>query len=246
VELNNHFDVATSPAETWTVLMDIERVAPCMPGAVLDGETEDGGYAGRVKVKVGPIVTSYKGTVTFLERDEANHRAVLQANGKEAHGPGTAQATVVASLVANDSGGTRVEVSTDLGLTGKPAQFGRGVLSEVSDKLIGQFAANLAKEIAVSAEPAGESTSAGSAPAESTPVGSTAAGSTAAADGSAAGIATPAPTVVKPRPTPAEPEAIDLLGLAGGSVLRQLLPVGIALAGVVVGAVISYAITRRR
>jgi carbon monoxide dehydrogenase subunit G len=234
VELNNHFDVATSPAETWKVLMDIERVAPCMPGAVLDGETDDGGYAGRVKVKVGPIVTSYKGTVTFLERDEANHRAVLQANGKEAHGPGTAQAKVIASLSANASGGTRVEVLTDLGLTGKPAQFGRGVLSEVSDKLIGQFATNLAKEIATGtdADSAAEPTAApGAAP---------------GAGGSAPTGTAAAPAVAKPRPAPAEPEAIDLLGLAGGSMLRPLIPVGTALAGVIVGSVITYAITRKR
>jgi carbon monoxide dehydrogenase subunit G len=232
VELNNHFDVATSPAETWKVLMDIERVAPCMPGAVLDGETDDGGYAGRVKVKVGPIVTSYKGTVTFLERDEANHRAVLQANGKEAHGPGTAQAKVVASLSANASGGTRVEVLTDLGLTGKPAQFGRGVLSEVSDKLIGQFATNLAKEIATGAAPAVTESAEQAEPVAGAPA--------------AAPVTPPAtaPTVV--RPTPAEPEAIDLLGLAGGSMLRPLIPVGTALAGVIVGSVITYAITRKR
>jgi carbon monoxide dehydrogenase subunit G len=147
------------------VLLDIERVAPCMPGAAL--ETVDGDdFTGSVKVKLGPISLTYKGKASFIEKDEAAHRASIDAQGKDARGGGTAGAKVTATLASEGPSTTRVDVITDLNITGKPAQFGRGVMVDVGNKLIGQFADNLAAQL--SADPTGASTSAAS-PAATTP-----------------------------------------------------------------------------
>jgi len=129
------------------VLTDVERIAPCMPGAALD---EVGGdrFTGTVKVKLGPIALTYKGTARWVQRDEAAHRAVLDAQGRDARGNGTAAATITAELVP-DGTSTRVDVVTELKITGKPAQFGRGVLADVGEKLIGQFADCLAGKLSV-------------------------------------------------------------------------------------------------
>ena len=141
MELTNEFRVDASPATTWSVLTDVERIAPCMPGAQLQ-EVEGDEYRGVVKVKVGPITAQYKGAATFIELDEANHRAVLKADGRETRGQGNASATITATLVP-DGDGTRVSVVTDLTVTGKVAQFGRGVMADVSAKLLGQFVESL-------------------------------------------------------------------------------------------------------
>ncbi|HMC68628.1 MAG TPA: SRPBCC family protein, partial [Mycobacteriales bacterium] len=123
--------------EAWTVLTDIERIAPCMPGATLEGAEGDE-YRGTVKVKVGPMTAQYKGAVRFVERDDAAHKAVLQADGREARGQGNAAATITATVSA-DGDGSAVYVVTDLTISGKVAQFGRGVLADVSTRLMGQF-----------------------------------------------------------------------------------------------------------
>lgn len=150
MELQHEFTVPVPVAEAWPVLLDIERVAPCMPGASVedfDGESIKGG----VKVKVGPITVTYRGTAVFEERDEKVHRIVLAANGREIRGHGTARARVTASL-SDREGGTAVSVLTDLTITGRPAQFGRGVMEEVGEKLIGQFADCLAQQLSGDAE----------------------------------------------------------------------------------------------
>jgi carbon monoxide dehydrogenase subunit G len=126
--------------------MDIERIAPCMPGAALDSVTGDD-FTGRVKVKLGPINLTYQGKATFVERDEAGHRAVIDAKGKDQRGNGTAAAVVTATL-ASEGSTTRVDVFTDLNITGRPAQFGRGVMTDVGNKLLGQFADKLAAQLA--------------------------------------------------------------------------------------------------
>ncbi|MGW6461209.1 SRPBCC family protein, partial [Streptomyces sp. NPDC055078] len=142
MELRNTFTVPVPVDEAWRALLDIERIAPCMPGATVeefDGETVTGG----VKVKLGPVTVLYRGTAVFEERDETAHRMVLTARGKEVRGQGTATAKVTGTLtgIRNGSGdGTSVTVTTDLTVTGRPAQFGRGVLAEVADKLVGRFA----------------------------------------------------------------------------------------------------------
>ncbi|HYZ98987.1 MAG TPA: SRPBCC family protein, partial [Acidimicrobiales bacterium] len=137
MDLSNEFRVGVSVDEAWGVLTDVERIAPCMPGAQLQ-EVEGDEYRGIVKVKVGPITAQYKGAARFVERDDAGHRAVLRAEGRETRGQGNANATITA-LLEPDGDGTKVSVNTDLTVTGRVAQFGRGVMADVSAKLLGQF-----------------------------------------------------------------------------------------------------------
>ncbi|MYS40013.1 hypothetical protein GTY23_01855, partial [Streptomyces sp. SID5998] len=156
MELRHEFTVPVPVDDAWRALLDIERIAPCLPGATVedyDGKT----VTGSVKVKLGPITVTYKGTAVFEEQDEAAHRMVLAANGRETRGQGTARATVTGVLEERD-GGTAVSVLTDLTVTGRPAQFGRGVLAEVGDRLVGQFADCLSRRLAGTAPPAGTAT----------------------------------------------------------------------------------------
>src|SRR5207249_3433594 len=135
--LTNEFRVDVPVDDAWAILTDVERIAPCMPGAELQ-EIEGEEYRGVVKIKVGPITAQYKGKATFLEKDDASHKAVLRAEGRDTRGQGNANATITATLVT-DGDGTKVTVDTDLAVTGRVAQFGRGVLADVSAKLLGQF-----------------------------------------------------------------------------------------------------------
>jgi len=146
MQLSHRFIVPASVEQTWQAFNDLEQVAPCFPGAVLtstDGDT----FTGTVKVKLGPISMQYAGTGTWKERDEAAGRAVIEARGKDKRGNGTASALVTAQL-SPDGSGTAVSVDTDLSVTGKPAQFGRGVMQDVSDKLLDQFVACLSEMLA--------------------------------------------------------------------------------------------------
>jgi carbon monoxide dehydrogenase subunit G len=150
MELHHEFTVPVPVDDAWRALLDIERVAPCLPGATVeeyDGKT----VTGSVKVKVGPITVTYQGTAVFEEQDETAHRMVLAASGRETRGQGTARATVTSTLEERD-GVTAVSVRTDLTVTGRPAQFGRGVMAEVGDRIVGQFATCLSERLA---EPAG-------------------------------------------------------------------------------------------
>jgi carbon monoxide dehydrogenase subunit G len=173
MELEHSFSVPVPVARAWDVLLDVERVAPCMPGATLDSVDGDT-ISGRIKVKVGPIQMTYAGTAKFTERDDAAHVVVLEASGKETRGAGTAAASVRSELTA-DGDATRVTVHTTLNVTGKPAQFGRGVMTDVSGRLIGIFAGNLEAMLAASeptpAAPASEpaSTAPQAAPAPAAP-----------------------------------------------------------------------------
>ncbi len=142
MELTNSFEVNRSIDDTWQVLTDLERIAPCMPGAQLQ-EVEGDEYRGIVKIKVGPITAQYKGAATFAEKNDDEHRAVLNAKGRDTRGAGNAEAVITASLEAVSESTTKVDVDTDLKVTGKVAQFGRGVMADVSAKLMGQFAENL-------------------------------------------------------------------------------------------------------
>ncbi|MBV9412820.1 MAG: SRPBCC family protein, partial [Acidimicrobiia bacterium] len=132
MDLTNEFRVPLAVDEAWAVLTDIERIAPCMPGASLEGAEGDE-YRGTVKVKVGPMTAQYKGTVQFIERDDAGHKAVLRAEGRETKGQGNAAATITATITP-DGDGSAVYVVTDLTISGKVAQFGRGVLGDVSTR----------------------------------------------------------------------------------------------------------------
>ncbi|OMC05489.1 SRPBCC family protein [Mycolicibacterium fortuitum] len=162
MELNNEFRVAVPAAKTWEVLTDVERVAPCLPGATLlsvDGDD----FTGAVKVKVGPITVSYQGNAAFQEKDAAAQRVVLKANGKETRGNGTASAVVTAQLKDEGADSTLVVVTTDLAISGKAAQFGRGVLADVAGSLIDQFARSLESELVGGATAAAETGSAAAA-----------------------------------------------------------------------------------
>ncbi|TMK86065.1 MAG: carbon monoxide dehydrogenase [Actinobacteria bacterium] len=151
MDLSHEFRVPLPVHEAWAVLTNIERIAPCMPGAALEGVDGDE-YRGTVKVKVGPMTAQYRGTVRFLERDNALYRAVLRAEGRETRGQGNAAATITAT-VTPDGDGSTVRAVTDLTISGKVAQFGRGVLADVSTRLMGQFVDCLEKDLAASMEP---------------------------------------------------------------------------------------------
>ena len=141
MELAHEFTVDAPVDRAWAVLTDIERIAPCMPGAELTG-VDGGTYQGLVKVKVGPISAQYKGTASFVEKDEAAHRAVLKATGRDTRGQGNAAATVTA-VMTEQGDGTQVAITTDMTVSGRVAQFGRGVMADVTARLLQQFVDNL-------------------------------------------------------------------------------------------------------
>ena len=145
MELVHEFTVAVPVEQAWDVLTDVERIAPCMPGAELTG-VDGGTYHGQVKIKVGPITAQYKGTASFAEKDEAARRVVLKASGRDTRGQGTAAATVTAAM-AEEAGATTVSIVTDLSVSGRVAQFGRGVMGDVSAKLLEQFVHNLEADV---------------------------------------------------------------------------------------------------
>ncbi len=146
MKINNEFTVSVPIEQAWDIMLDLERVAPCLPGAAIQ-ESQGDEYQGTMKVKIGPITANYKGTVKVEEADEENHRAVVQATGRDARGQGTASATIVSTL-HGEGEQTRVSVETDMHLTGRAAQFGRGIAQDVATKMLGQFADCLEKEIA--------------------------------------------------------------------------------------------------
>ncbi|MEY2626625.1 MAG: hypothetical protein RJB08_384 [Actinomycetota bacterium] len=213
--LNHTFTVNVPVAEAWNVLTNVERIAPCLPGAQLQ-EVEGETYRGAVKVKVGPIQAQFKGQAVFVEKDDTNHKAVLKGEGRDTGGKGNASALITARLTAVDANTTRVDVNTELSITGKVAQFGRGALADVSDKLLAQFSDNLNTLIAQ--EPAAATTPA------------------PAAEPAASGE-TAQPVVRKIDGPEAAP--INLLETAGAPLLKRALPV---VAGVAVLVLLLIAI----
>ena len=145
MELKNEFRVSVPVERAWATLTDVEYIAPCMPGAQLT-EIDGDDFKGQVKVKVGPITAQYKGSAKFLQKNEEEYRVILEATGRDTRGAGNASAEVTADMVA-DGEGTKITISTDLKVTGKVAQFGRGVMADVSEKLIGQFVDSLEKKL---------------------------------------------------------------------------------------------------
>lgn len=225
MELSSSFEVARSLEDTWAVLTDVERIAPCLPGAKLQ-EVEGEEHRGIVKVKVGPITAEYKGVATFTEKDDSSHRAVLEAKGRDTRGAGNASAVITAQLAAVDDNTTSVTVDTNLTISGKVAQFGRGVMADVSAKLMGQFADNLAamleEDSAGAGDVAGDSGAGDDADAGAAESDSAAAGSgQGAGDGAAADFDAD------------DVEAVDLVSMAGGAVLKRLVPTVIVLVVVV-------------
>jgi len=233
MDLDNVFSVPTSPARAWEVLLDVERIAPCMPGATVeefDGEV----VTGRIKVKVGPVSLTYRGTAKFVERDPEAQVVVLDASGKETRGAGTASATVRASLEPEGSGeSTRVVIHTTMNVTGRPAQFGRGVIAEVGGKLVAQFADNLAKLIADSNGPSEDSALAETG----TDAADGGAQDAQAVSNGSSPAATATPPVAKPAastavasaPPPGD-DSLNLLRLVGPAILKRVVPVAAAVA----------------
>ncbi len=184
MELNNDFEVSAPIEKVWEVINDVELIAPCLPGAQLE-EVENDEYRGFVKIKVGPITAQYKGVAKFVEKDDSNHRVVIRGEGRDTRGAGNAAADITASLEPTEEG-TLVTVVTDLKITGKVAQFGRGVMADISKKLMGQFADNLSELVLAEG---GDSPSGKSEDSDNQ-----------------------------------EPEAIDLLSVAGSSIGKKLVP----------------------
>ena len=218
-KLLNEFTVNRPIDETWAVLTDVERIAPCLPGATLE-EIEGDVYRGVVKVKLGAISAAFRGQASFVERDDANHRAVLRGEGRDTTGKGNADALITARLEPVTEHETKCVVETDLRITGKVAQFGRGILGDVSKKLINQFAANLNTMLdqAPSAEPA--AAAAPAAPAAAEPAAPAAEPAAPAAESTSP---TGEPKVRKINGPANEP--IELTDLAGNALLKRALPV---------------------
>ncbi len=187
MQLEHRFTVPADIDTVWAAVLDPERVAPCMPGAALT-EVDGDAFKGTVKVKLGPISLLYKGSGEFLEQDAAAHRVVIKAAGKDSRGNGAAAATVTLTLTEDGPGSTAGQVSTDLAITGKPAQFGRGLISEVGGKILDAFSTCLAKKLATT-EPAPAAT-----PPPTSATGDSAATGSAGSPGSP-GTAGPAGTV---------------------------------------------------
>ena len=205
MELANEFRVKASVERAWQVLTDLERIAPCMPGAQLQ-EVEGDEHRGVVKVKVGPITAQYKGVARIVDRDREGGRLVLRAEGRETRGQGNASALITANLAA-DGEATFVTINTDLTVTGKVAQFGRGVLADVSAKLLTQFVEGLEADV-LAAEEAAPEPAPTAAPAAAPPTN---------------GEAAPATPVRRIESAPTAP--VDLMGTAGAPVAKRVAPV---------------------
>jgi hypothetical protein len=225
MEINDSFRVSTPIDATWKVMLDIEGIAPCLPGAQLQ-EVEGDEYRGIVKVKVGPITAQYKGTARLAEVDEANRRIVIDASGRDTRGQGNAKASIVVTM-APEGGGTKVDVATDLSITGKVAQFGRGVLADVSSKLMGQFVENIERDVLNSA--GGGDTSHSGGPYEQALESSPAVNRAVHAHDHDHDHEPPAfaPSTGPRKIDSPDVEPVDLFGVAGAPVTKRLLPVGI-------------------
>lgn len=217
MDLHHEFTVPVPAADAWKILTDLERLAPCLPGAQLT-EIEGDIYRGQVKIKVGPILAQFKGQASFVSRDDANFLASLKAEGRDTGGKGNASATITARLEPVSASSAKCTVDTQLNISGKVAQFGRGALADVSDKLLLQFVDNLNTLIA-------------SQPVESAPAAAPTAASAAPTAPSAA------PSVRKIEQTQ-EVAPLNLLDTAGSTIAKRLMPVLVVIAAVVAGIVI--------
>jgi uncharacterized protein len=229
IELDNSFTVPVPPEQAWDVLLDVERIAPCMPGASVTSISDDGNeIEGQVKVKLGPLSLTYKGTAKFTEKDQGSRTIAIEATGKETRGAGTASANVQAVLKPGDAdGSTLVAIHTSLNVTGRPAQFGRSLLPEVSGKLIAQFATNL--EAMITADGAGTET------ADAAP------GNAETAEGTSG---TAAPAAAPPvAPVVKQEESLNAFKFVVIPVLKRVIPVAAVGAAI---AVVIRKLTRNR
>lgn len=238
MDLNHEFTVAVPVADAWRILTDLERIAPCLPGAQLQ-EVEGDTYRGVVKIKVGPIQAQFKGQASFLEQDHVAHKAVLKGEGRDTGGKGNASALITAEMNAVDANSTAVKVTTDLSITGKVAQFGRGAMADISDKLLGQFVENL--NTMILAGGTDEASTQASAPSDAPETAADAGPASetlepARVDEVGAGVEAAVPTVRKIDAP--EAEALDLLSVGGGTIAKMALPV-LAIAAVVIWFIVK-------
>jgi carbon monoxide dehydrogenase subunit G len=252
MKLDNEFTVSVPIGEAWEVLTDLEMIAPCMPGAQLTG-VNDGVYTGKVKIKVGPVTAEYSGTARFAEKDVDTFRAVIDARGRDSRGNGNATAVISAQLVPEGES-TRVTVTTDLTIAGRIAQFGSGMIKEVSAKLLGQFVQCLEVRLGgglsflggPDVHPVGASSTPGTAGSASMVAAASASpaatppnpASAAAVPTAGSGTTAPGGTLTASSP---EPAALDLMSVAGGAIYKRLLPL---VAGLVVLGVVIYLVVR--
>jgi uncharacterized protein len=214
MDLVHEFTVPVPVDDAWRILTDVERIAPCLPGAQLQ-EIEGDTYRGIVKVKVGPIQAQFKGQASFVEQDHVAHRVVLKGEGRDTTGKGNAAALITAELTSLTASSTSVKVLTDLSITGKVAQFGRGAMADISDKLLAQFVENL-------------NTLIGEQQASPAPAAPAPAAATTEEDESPQIRKIDAP----------EAEALDLLSVSSGAIVKRAIPVVIAIAAVVIWLVV--------
>ncbi len=231
MKIQNEIEVAAPPDELFGVLADVERVAPLLPGANLEEKRDDDSYAGTVKVKVGPITASYHGTLRFLELDHDDHRAVMSASADEKGGQGNLEAKITASVSGSDSQ-SLLSLDTDLDVRGKAAQFGRGALGSVSQRILQQFARNLESEVLSGGERSEKAPSE-----ESTPTGETEKETATAGDAEARRTSPTRPAAA------AGEESLDMLSAVGMPVLRQAAP---AIAGLALGLLIGNYVSSRK
>jgi carbon monoxide dehydrogenase subunit G len=238
MKLENDFTVPASIDEAWAFLLDVPRVAPCLPGATVEPETdEDGTYKGAMKLKIGPITAQYKGTVKIQSADEATHTVAMRAQAKDARGQGSASATITSTMEETD-GGTKVSVVTDMRVTGPAAQFGRGVMQDVSAKLMKRFADCIAEQLsggtAESEAEAVEEKPTDTPKTEDAGVPSASSGvSSAEAETKVPDASSGKPTTATPPPRQAD-DVLDLGEAAGGAVLKRAIPVVGALVALLV------------
>jgi len=221
MDLNHQFTVNVPIAEAWVILTDLERIAPCLPGAQLT-EVEGDTYRGQVKIKVGPILAQFKGQASFVSRDDVAHKATLKGEGRDTTGKGNASALITAELTSVSPTSTTCTVHTDLTISGKVAQFGRGALADVSDKLLAQFSENLNQLIT-------------GAPAPSTPTTPDAAPAATSAPAAAPSEQPAIRIINSPEVAP-----LDLLGTAGAPILKRAIPALIAVVAVVAALVYIF------
>lgn len=209
--IDNEFRVSVPIERAWEVLTDIPLITPCLPGAELTGH-EDDEYSGKIKIKVGPVTSHYSGKALLTVRDQVTHHVEIQADGRDSKGSGNASATITADM-SEEGDGTKVTIHTDLKISGKVAQFGKGMIAEVSGKLIGQFVECIEQRLLGDAI-----------------VDDVAAESATSSSGSSSAGPAPGAAATEPKAAPEPVEALDLMDLAGGSVYKRLVPVGAAIA----------------
>jgi carbon monoxide dehydrogenase subunit G len=220
MKIENEFVVGAPVQQAWEAMLDLERVAPCLPGASID-EASDGEYQGTMTIKLGPISARYRGTVKVEEADEENHRAVMKANGQETRGQGSASATITSTLY-EENGNTRVHVETDMQVAGRVAQFGRGIMQDVAEEMMGRFSTCLEQEIV-----GGGAEEESGQPAEERPEHADEAGSTE----TGASVDERQERRRSGSTSPHEVEPLDLGGISRGALVKRAAPVLVGLAG---------------